>query len=131
MTTATLSSAIYRVTGHLLVASICTVALFSSAFADKRQMTGEEIAKLLPGARVTGTSEDGRTWVAEYAMDGTYTLRVPNIDWQVDGTWRIDGDRWCTVRPQRSDRCRLVFHIDGNRYEWLDQRGETVQFTMQ
>lgn len=117
------------------VARSCSAALLigASTFAAAAQspLTGDQIRSLMPGSQAEGTSpRDGKTWYADYAEDGTYTLRVPDSNWETRGTWQIEGDLWCTERPQRPRSCRQVIPLGGDEYLFQDERGEGTKATV-
>jgi len=104
----------------------------SSALADHGPLNGDQIKDLMVGHTASGvSSRNGKRWYADYAADGSYVVRVPASDWSTRGTWRIEGDLWCTERPQRSERCKQIEHVAGDEYHAVDDRRETLEFRIE
>ena len=114
--------------------SLSGLVLFATSFlaaAAQDPLTGDQIRSLMVGAQAEGTSpRSGKTWYADYAEDGTYTLRVPDSNWETRGTWQIEGDLWCTERSERPRSCRQVVPLGGDEYLFQDERGEGVKATV-
>lgn len=124
-------SSITRILGCVSAAA-AALLLSGQAVADHGTLSGDQIREVMVGNTATGvSSRSGRRWYGDYSPDGTYVLRVPEADWSTNGTWRIDGDLWCTERPQRSERCKNIEHVSGDDYQAVDDRRETLNFSIQ
>ena len=87
-------------------------------------MTGEEIKKLLFGAKETGIGWDGQQWWIERKKNGEFVWRGPGpIPSDTGKSW-IDGDLICDQYQNRCwglENCGTVFRNPGGTYEGKDE----------
>jgi hypothetical protein len=116
-----------------VIAVVATWLVASAANAQEdRQLTGQELLKLLPGKTASGYNRSGE-WI--------WKLEAGGKGWQVwdSGahhamTWEIDGDRLCYVfsvgKRSGERRCREVHVLGGGGYALKSRKGKLSKFRL-
>jgi tetratricopeptide (TPR) repeat protein len=90
----------------------------------ENQLTGEEIKKLLFGARNTGFAWDGQQWWIDRKRNGEFTWRGSGPISSDTGKSRIEGDMLCTQHQKNFwglEFCGTVFRNPQGKYESKDE----------
>jgi TolB-like protein len=90
----------------------------------ENQLTGEEIKRLLFGAKTTGINRDGQQWWIDCKKNGEFTWQGGGLISSDTGKSRIEGDMICT-QYQKSfwgiEYCSTVFRNPKGTYEDKDE----------
>lgn len=109
---------------HLICASL-VAGVFAAPVAAQEFMTGEELLATIPGAVLTGISnEDGQTrWVQEYHPGGRSGRASGTYDkGAYTSKWSVRRDLWCEEWGSRSGCWRMERVGESHLQPWSGDR---------
>ena len=103
-------------------------AFFGAALAQEpgtKLLTHEELKQLLSKTTVLQFATGGAKGTGVLAHDGT--ARLDGGSWQARGTWRIDGNKYCSKYPgirRGYETCYVIEKTGGNTYKLYSTEGD-------
>ena len=115
-----------------IVVSLIIGAGVSLADEDGRQLSGEELQKLLPGKTLTGQGRNGE-WIWELHDKGKgYQIWDNGSNHYM--TWSVEGDRLCYIfsagRKAGKEQCRKVIVYGKGKYALKNRKGNLSRFSI-
>lgn len=96
-------------------------------------LDGRSIYRIVAGKSASFVRSDGRSGTVTYHNGGKLVSKVQVFGrpFNVEGTWRVRGDRFCrTVSLDRPPtRCQQVVRVSGRTYRFINEDGSTTTTT--
>jgi len=96
--------------------------LSNTAFADTK-LSEDQLKGLIPGNSVDGFADAlGKNYKAFYSPDGVL-IQLLEGKMKRKGTWKIDGDQFCTQFPTEKPKCTFIYRMDSGEYKRVKEDG--------
>jgi hypothetical protein len=96
-------------------------------------LDGRSIYRIVAGKSASFVRSDGRAGSVTYLNGGKLVSQVQVFGrpFNVEGTWRVRGDRFCrTVRlDSPPTRCQRVVRLQGRTYRFINEDGSSTTTT--
>lgn len=100
----------------------CLLVLSNAALADMK-LSEDQMKGLIPGNSVSGFADAlGKNYTAYYSPDGVL-IQLLEGKLKRKGTWKIDGDQFCTQFPTEKAKCTAIYRMDNGEYKRVKDDG--------